>query len=310
MNHCPDNSDQTMPGWSLLTRLGLPPSFMPSPKASPAGKSKPKAQTQAKAQAKAAAKPTSRSKVKPRAKARSTAEKMPVYSPPKSRRLTLGDCRLTILPSVKGLASERGLVEAAILKVKPRCLAVGISPGEIDGLRQLAVSGEKPPEFFLSQYEEIYHKGLAFLAAKQEDKVILPPPAFDGAVKLGVEKGLELEGIDLEEVAYTTAYIKHITRWQWLRQGMRLKKLKKRPWGSIVPSDFALEYDDALCALPGYAALERTREEAMAQRLLELAEEHDSILAIIELPRVKGIIERLKQARASADRKVSGVSKT
>ncbi len=228
-------------------------------------------------------------------------EEAPVYTPPKLRKIKVGDCKLTILPSVKGLTSERRRVKGAIMKFKPDCLAVGISPGEIDGLRKLTGSDEKMPEFFLSQYEEIYAQGLAFLARKQKDKVKLPPPAFESAVQIGLEDELILEGLDLEEVAYTTAYIRHITRWQWLRQSMRLKKLKKRPWASTVPSDFAIEYDDALCSLPGYAALERTREKEMAERLVELAGEHEKILAIIELPRVDGIIERLKAARAEGE---------
>lgn len=268
---------------------------MPTQKASPAGKVPPKAQTKDKAQGKAQAKGKAPGKGKGMAK--SANEDKPEYTPPKLRRLTVGDCKVTIMSSVKGLVSERELVRSAYRTVKPRCLAVGISPGEIDGLRNLAQSGDDPPEFFLSQHEILYATGLSFLADKLDDKVKVPPPAFDEAVKVGVEKGIELEGLDLQEVEYTEAYIKHITRWQWLRQGMRLKKLKKRPWASTTPDGFAFEYDDALCALPGYAALERTREKAMTERLMELADEHARILAVIELPRVDGIIEGLKEVR-------------
>jgi len=288
---------------------------MPPPESSSAGKAPPKAQAKGKPQAKAQAKAQAKeaeAKAKARAKslkgkgkskAAASKEDRPDYTPPKLRRLTVGDCKLTIMSSVKGLVSERELVRAASRTVKPRCLAVGISPGEIDGLRNLAESGDDPPEFFLSQHEILYATGLSFLADKLDDKVKVPPPSFDEAVKLGVEKGIELEGLDLQEVEYTEAYIKHITRWQWLRQGMRLKKLKKKPWASTTPDDFAFEYDDALGALPGYAALERTREQAMADRLIELADDHTRILAVIELPRVDGVIQRLKEARKKKEEK-------
>lgn len=227
---------------------------------------------------------------------RKEAIEAPRYRPPQVRQLSLKEVKVAILPSVKGLVSEGERVSQVMEELGPDCVAVGVSPGEIEGLAQLVGQSEEEPEFFLSEYERIYAQGLAYLAAKQEDEVALPPPSFQSAVEQALQAEMPLEGLDLDEQAYTEAYLKHITRWQWLRQGMRLKKLKRRPWASTVPSEFAMEFDDALCSLPGYAALESAREREMARRLREVASERGQVLAIIELPRVGGVVELLTRS--------------
>jgi len=53
--------------------------------------------------------------------------------------------------------------------------------------------------------------------------------------------------------------------------------------------------DQHLCALSGYAAVERGREAEMARRLREVCAERQRVLAVIELPRVAGVTELLPQ---------------
>ena len=50
-------------------------------------------------------------------------------------QLTLGDCTLAIFPTVKGLVGELPELEAAWQTTKPEALALGVSPGEVEGLR-------------------------------------------------------------------------------------------------------------------------------------------------------------------------------
>ena len=92
-------------------------------------------------------------------------------------QLTLGDCALTVFPTVKGLASELSELEAAWQTAKPAALALAVSPGELEGLREW--DGEP---FDISGWEELY--GLALRQLAGEEGVRLPPPAFRRALAL------------------------------------------------------------------------------------------------------------------------------
>ena len=51
--------------------------------------------------------------------------------------------------------------------------------------------------------------------------------------------------------------------------------------------------DRHLCTLSGYAAVEHGREAEMARRLREACAERQRVLAVIELPRVAGVVVRV-----------------
>ena len=203
-------------------------------------------------------------------------------------QLTLGDCTLAIFPTVKGLVSELPELEAAWQTVKPEVLALGVSPGEVEGLR--AWDGDP---FDISGWEELY--GLALRQLTGEDGVRLPPPAFLRALALADEGDVPAEALDLPEEEFTTLFTKSVSTWQWFRFDRLEKRLRKRGLESKTPQELVLEMDQHLCALSGYAAVERGREAEMARRLREVCAERQRVLAVIELPRVAGVADLLPQ---------------
>ena len=204
-------------------------------------------------------------------------------------QLTLGGCALTVFPTVKGLASELPELEAAWQTAKPAALALAVSPGELEGLREW--DGEP---FDISGWEEPYGLALRQLAGK--DGVRLPPPAFHRALALADADNVPVEALDLPEEEFTVLFTKSVTTWQWFRCDRLEKRLRKRGFEAGTPQELALEMDRHLCGLTGYAAVERGREAEMAQRLRAACAERQRVLAVIELPRVAGVVDLLPQA--------------
>jgi hypothetical protein len=179
-------------------------------------------------------------------------------------------------------------LEAAWQTVKPEALALGVSPGEVEGLR--AWDGDP---FDISGWEELY--GLALRQLAGEDGVRLPPPAFRRALALADEGDVPAEALDLPEEEFTTLFTKSVSTWQWFRFDRLEKRLRKRGLEAKTPQELVLEMDQHLCALSGYAAVEHGREAEMARRLREVCAERQRVLAVIELPRVAGVAELLPQ---------------
>ena len=203
--------------------------------------------------------------------------------------LKLGDCALAIFPTVKGLASELPELEAAWQTAKPAALALAVSPGELEGLREW--DGEP---FDISGWEELY--GLALRQVAGDDGVRLPPPALRRALVLADADNVPVEALDLPEEEFTVLFTKSVTTWQWFRCDRLEKRLRKRGFEAGTPQELALEMDRHLCGLTGYAAVERGREAEMAQRLRAACAERQRVLAVIELPRVAGVVDLLPQA--------------
>jgi hypothetical protein len=201
--------------------------------------------------------------------------------------ISLGGCRLTILPTVKGLDRERRKVREAFAAVGPGAVALPVSREGLRGLR--AIYKGKEPEIFLSHYEQIYAMKLS-----RYGKVVVPPPSFTEAYALASERGLPIVAIDMNETDYANAFcdsistpglVFHSVRWRWLK--------RKRFRAATNARQFVLAWDRAVNSLKGFRNLEDRREEHMARRLLAMSRDHQNVLAILELERMDGVVRRL-----------------
>lgn len=201
--------------------------------------------------------------------------------------ISLGSCRVTILPTVKGLDRERRKVRDAFAAVGPGAVALPVSREGLGGLR--AIYKGKEPEIFLSHYEQIYAMKLS-----RYGKVVVPPPSFTEAYALASDQGIPIVAIDMNETDYANAFcdsistpglVFHSVRWRWLK--------RKRFRAAANARQFVLAWDRAVNSLKGFRNLEDRREEHMARRLLGISRSHENLLAIIELERMEGVLRRL-----------------
>jgi pheromone shutdown protein TraB len=82
----------------------------------------------------------------------------------------------------------------------------------------------------------------------------------------------------------------HSIRWRWL---------KKKNFKAETARDFVLAWDKAVNSMKGFRNLENKREEHMASQLTRLSKKYSSVLAILELERTEGILQRLGKPASS-----------
>lgn len=198
--------------------------------------------------------------------------------------------------SVYGLTSEISEVHRAFKNARPEVVALPIPEEELEGLK--AISDGEDVKIELSRYEEIYARNLALFG-----EVRVPPPSLVEAFEICKEKSIPIVAIDMDDYDYTTTYINNITTMQLLRHSIRVKRLRKKKFRSSNPVDFAFEWDKTVNKLKGFKVLEMRREEYMAERLVELADEHSRILAVVELPRMEGILRKVKESLLDTENK-------
>ena len=99
--------------------------------------------------------------------------------------IKLGNTKIRILSTVKGLVSESTFVEKEIDSFKPDLVALGIGPEEVQGTRDW--DGEP---YDMSGWDEIY--GLSLRKIVGENGVKLPPPSFSSAIKVSASPAVKL----------------------------------------------------------------------------------------------------------------------
>jgi hypothetical protein len=156
-----------------------------------------------------------------------------------------------------------------------------------------ADSAARGDRVFVSDTDMTYSRKLAAFG-----DVELPPPAFREAVARADAAGAEVACLDLDDDAYTEAFVEHVTYWQLLRHSRTIRGMRRMP--ASGPEALALEWDRRVRAIKGFAAVERARERAIAAGLLSLLARHQRVLVVLDLPLVEGVLAQLKRQAARA----------
>ncbi len=185
-----------------------------------------------------------------------------------------------LLPVIRGLPSEVATVRQAIESTGPSVIGLSIGPEELRTLRSYHGDPLGPDNF----EEEVYVAGLSAW-----EPPIKPPPCFTDAVRVADSRHLPVEGIDMDDVTYTESYVDCVSALEVVFQGRLEKRLTKKRFRAKTPRDFVLEWDAEVNGSPGFQRLQARREAFMAGRLREIAASEPSVLAVVEVERVRGV---------------------
>ena len=205
-----------------------------------------------------------------------------------SQSIKIGNTDIRILPTVKGLVSESEIVEKEIASFNPSLIVLGLSEGEIDGIR----NWDGQP-YDLSGWDEIY--GLSLRKLLGDNSVRLPPPSFTRAIEIADSENIEILGLDMDEETYTDEYTKNISTWQLFKRGRLEKSMVKSGIEGNTPEEITMNMENSIRQLSGFDKLEKLRVEHMVSNLREKLN-HGKILAIIEISNVESIVHLLKES--------------
>ena len=202
--------------------------------------------------------------------------------------IEIGSTQVRILSTVKGLVSEAEVVEKEIASFNPSLIVLGISEGEIDGIR----NWDGQP-YDLSGWDEIY--GLSLRKLLGENSIRLPPPSFTSAIKVADLKNIPILGLDMDDETYTDEYTKNISTWQLFKRGRLEKSMVKSGIEGNTPEEIAMNMENSIRQLSGFDKLEKLRVEHMVSNLRKNMV-HEKILAIIEVSNIESLINLLKES--------------
>ena len=205
-----------------------------------------------------------------------------------SQSIKIGNTDIRILPTVKGLVSESEIVEKEIASFNPSLIVIGLSEGEIDGIR----NWDGQP-YDLSGWDEIY--GLSLRKLLGDNSVRLPPPSFTRAIEIADSENIEILGLDMDEETYTDEYTKNISTWQLFKRGRLEKSMVKSGIEGNTPEEITMNMENSIRQLSGFDKLEKLRVEHMVSNLREKLN-HGKILAIIEISNVESMVRLLKES--------------
>jgi len=201
--------------------------------------------------------------------------------------LEIGRCKVDILPIVKGLVSEAEKVKEVYGRYEAYSAALGIEEivaikhrDEIEDIQEL------------SEIDLVY----AYHLSKFGD-VESPTPAYCELIDLCSKDSIEVIPLDMNNKEFTEMYIHTVKTMEFVKEHRLAKKGIKRSFDMSSPESFATAWDDYLNKVKGYDKVNKKREEYMAMQIVDIAKYRSSLLAVVEVERIKNIIDHIENDR-------------
>jgi hypothetical protein len=192
----------------------------------------------------------------------------------------IGKCKVDLLPIVKGLASEAEKVKGAYGGYEAYSVALGIEEviaikhrDEIEDIQEL------------SEIDLIYAYHLSKFG-----EVESPAPAYCELIDLCAKDSIEVIPLDMNNREFTEMYVKTVKTMEFVKEHRLAKKGMKRSFDMSSPESFAIAWDDYLNKVKGYDRVNMKREDYMASQIIDIARYRRSLLAVVEVERLKNIV--------------------
>jgi hypothetical protein len=199
--------------------------------------------------------------------------------------MEIGRCRVDVLPIVKGLVSEAEKVKEAYGKYESYSVALGIEEviaikkrDEIEDIQEL------------SEIDMVYAYHLSKFGELES-----PTPAYCELIDLCSKDSIEVIPLDMNNQEFTEMYVKTVKALEFVKEHRLAKKGMKRSFDMSSPESFAIAWDDYLNRVKGYDRVNMRREEYMAAQIVDIAKYRRSLLAVVEVERVKNIIDYIEK---------------
>jgi len=197
--------------------------------------------------------------------------------------LRIGKCQVDVLPIVKGLVSEAEKVREAYGRYEAYAAALGIE--EITAIKNRE-SIEETQE--LSEIDMVYVYHLSSFG-----EIEAPAPAYCELIDLCSKDSIDVIPLDMGNDEFAEMYVRTVSALEFVKEHRLAKKGMKRRFDMSSAESFAISWDDYLNKVKGYGKVSREREGYIASQILDIARYRGSLLAVVEVERVKNILEHL-----------------
>ncbi|MDR0888047.1 MAG: hypothetical protein LBM39_02545 [Candidatus Methanoplasma sp.] len=194
--------------------------------------------------------------------------------------LTLGNCKIDILPVVKGLVSESKKVADAYGGYEAYAIALGI-----DDITVLSKRNEIEDDPELGELDLVYSQRLS-----EFGEVQVPTPAFCEIIDLCAKDGLFVVPLDMNNEDFATAYIQNVKTTEFVMEHRMAKKGMKKKFDMSSPEAFSAEWYAYVNKAKGFAKLARLREEYIASQIVDLSKYRNSALVVLETEIVNKVL--------------------
>lgn len=205
--------------------------------------------------------------------------------------LSVGKCRLDILPVVNGLVSESDKVRDAYGKYEAYAASLGI-----EALQALKQRNELDMENIeVSELDIAYSKKMSVFGEIQ-----IPSPAFCELVDLCDADGLQVIPLDMNDAEFDDAFIECVSATEFTSVHRLAKKSYAKKMDETTPESLAICWDSYISRKKGFGKLDKKREGHIASELVDISKYRNSLLAVIEVERVKGVLENMEKGTNAA----------
>jgi hypothetical protein len=198
--------------------------------------------------------------------------------------LEIGKCRVDLLPIVKGLVSEADKVKAVYGNYEAYSVSLGIEEiiaikhrDEIEDIQEL------------SEIDLVYAYHLSKFGEMES-----PAPAYCELIDLCSKDSIDVIPLDMNNKEFTEMYVKTVKTMEFVKEHRLAKKGLKRTFDMSSPEAFAIAWDAYLNKVKGYDRVNIKREAYMAFQILDIAKYRRSLLAVVEVERLKNIIDYIE----------------
>ncbi len=195
--------------------------------------------------------------------------------------LTVGSCRIDILPIIKGLTSEAKKVRELYGKYEAYAIPLGIE--EIQAVCNRKELGD---EYEIGELDMVYAYRLSVFG-----EIETPTPAYCEIVDLCTKDEKRVIPLDMNDDDFTNVYINNIKTIEFTKEHRLAKKGMKRKFDMSSPETFVMDWDKYVNTVKGYAKVSADREKYIAYQLIDIAKYRRSVLAILEYERTDNIVK-------------------
>ena len=194
--------------------------------------------------------------------------------------LRIGDCDVDIIPIIKGLVSEAEKVSSIYGKYE--AYAVTLS---IEEITALVNREELMDEHELSEIDLVYAHHLSSFG-----EVESPTPAYCELIDLCGKDGISVIPLDMDNEEFTTVFVDNVKTMEFVNEHRVAKKGMKKKFDMSSPEKFAIEWDEYINGVKGYAKISKIRDKYMAEQIVDIAKYRRTLLAVVEVERINMIL--------------------